>query len=171
MPELDISVASREERGVLENLIQLYTHDFSELWAGKPQGELENDGRFAPYRPLDLYWSEEGRIPLLIRKEGRLAGFALLNTTGHTGAPVDRNMAEFFIVRKHRRGGVGTAAVHAIFDRYPGMWEVAVVRSNVNALAFWQRAIAAHPGLRDLEKKDVRSEIWDGPVFRFRIEG
>jgi predicted acetyltransferase len=170
MSGVDITVARADQRDVLANLIQFYTHDFTEIWAGLPRGELEEDGRFAPYPPLDSYWHETGRIPLLIRKDGKLAGFALLNELGHGGSPVEHNMAEFFVVRKHRRGGIGTAAVHAIFDRYSGRWEVAVVRANVGALAFWGRAIASYPGVRALEKLDLQTEAWDGPVFCFRIE-
>jgi predicted acetyltransferase len=171
MSNIRISVASQEERGVLANLFQLYTHDFSEVWAGLPRGELEDDGRFAPYPLLDSYWWEKGRVPLLVRKDGKLAGFALLNGVGQSGLPVAHNMAEFFVVRKHRRSGVGSAALNAIFDRYKGVWEVAVVRANTNAFAFWERAIARHPRLRDLELLDLRTEKWNGPVFRFRIDG
>ena len=168
---VDLSVATPDQRGVLENLFQLYVHDFTENWRGMSRGELGDDGLFAPYAPLPLYWTEAGRIPLLIRVDGHLAGFALLNANGHLGLPVDRNMAEFFIVRKHRRGGVGSAAVHAIFDRYPGIWEAAVVRTNTGALAFWERAIASHPKMRDLDRHDVNSDAWNGPLFRFRIAG
>ena len=83
------------------------------------RGELKDDGTFIDY-PLDDYWNEPGRIPLLIRREGYIAGFALLNTVTHSGHPADRNMAEFFIVRKHRRNGVGLAVAREIFSRYPG---------------------------------------------------
>ncbi|MBI1775892.1 MAG: GNAT family N-acetyltransferase [Proteobacteria bacterium] len=168
MADVDLRVASAEERGALENLIQLYTHDFSEQWSGTPKGELDEDGRFSPY-VLDPYWQDKDHIPLLLRVEGRLAGFALLNRTSHLGDPVDRNMAEFFVARKHRRAGLGKAAVGALFSRYPGLWEIAVARRNVGALAFWRRTILQHPQIRDPEETDVRSTAWNGPVLRFRV--
>jgi len=167
-PAVEVTPAAPHERAALENMFQLYVHDFSEQWADRPDGELDETGRFAPY-DFDPYWREAGRIPLVLRVAGRLAGFALLDTDSHAGREVDRNMAEFFIARKYRRGGVGTAAVHAIFDRYPGRWEAAVARRNVGALAFWRRAVAAHPQVAWLEEADVQSAAWNGPVLVFTI--
>jgi predicted acetyltransferase len=168
MSDLTVAVAAPQERTALENLLQLYTHDFSEHWSNRPEGELGEDGRFPDY-PLDAYWREETHVPLLLRWKGRLVGFALLDGSSHTGRPVDRNMAEFFIARKHRRGGVGTAAAQTIFSRYPGLWEVAVVRRNAAALSFWRRAVAGHPRTEDLEESDIMTPAWNGPVLRFRI--
>jgi predicted acetyltransferase len=156
------------EKHVLASLMQLYIHDFSEFWAGTAQGELGDDGRFADY-PLDAYWREASRVPLLLRIEGHLIGFALLNAVGHGVGPLDRNMAEFFIVRKHRRGGVGTAAARQVFACFPGQWEVAVARKNVGALAFWRRAISGCDQAADIVEMDLQSAAWNGPLFRFRI--
>jgi predicted acetyltransferase len=168
MSEVEVRVAQPEERGALANLTQLYIHDFSELWAGTLDGEVRDDGRFADY-PLDAYWREPGRIPLLFRQNDRLIGFALLNAVGHGDWPAPRNMAEFFIVRKHRRGGAGTAAARQVFALFPGAWEVAVARKNVGALAFWRQAIGGHPQVRDVEELDLTTAAWNGPIFRFDV--
>lgn len=168
MPEVDIAIARPEERPILANMMQFYVHDFSEHWAGLPTGELEPDGRFFDY-PLDPYWREPGHIPLLFRIAGHLAGFALINDHSHSDRPLERNMAEFFVVRKHRRGGVGTAAVHGVFSLYPGLWEAAVARRNVSALAFWRAAVRSHPQARDIEEDDFATDHWNGPILRFRI--
>ena len=170
-PSVTLEVAHPDQRATLDNLVQLYTHDFSELWAGLPRGEVDESGRFPPYPHLDLYWREEGRVPLLIRAGGALAGFALLNRHGHVAPTVERNMAEFFVLRKHRRAGIGTAAMHAILDRYPGLWETAIVRANSAALGFWRKAISTHPRVRDLEEHDLNSSAWDGPVLCYRVIG
>jgi predicted acetyltransferase len=167
MPDIKVELALPEERAALASLMQLYIHDFSEFWAGTPQGELQDDGLFWNY-PLEGYWGEPGRLPLLIRRDGHLAGFALINAVTHSGRDADRNMAEFFIVRKHRRNGVGRAAAQEIFSRHAGLWEVAIVRRNVQARAFWRGAIGSHPAARDVEEFDLASEAWNGPVIRFR---
>jgi predicted acetyltransferase len=166
-PQIDISVADASQQAVIANLFQLYTHDFSEFWFDRPIGELEPDGRFGPY-PLDPWWSEPDHVPLLVRVSGHLAGFALLNATSHSGRPVDRNMAEFFIVRKHRRGGLGSVVARTLFSRYPGVWEAAVVRRNVAALSFWRRAISGHAWAEAIEETDVDGPDWNGPILRFR---
>ncbi|PKQ05994.1 MAG: acetyltransferase [Alphaproteobacteria bacterium HGW-Alphaproteobacteria-12] len=170
MTDIDITLARPEEKPVIANLMQLYTHDFSEHWSGTPEGELGDDGRFADYPYLDSYWGEPARVPLLFRAHGHPVGFALLNDHAHSGIAADRNMAEFFIVRKYRRGGMGTAAAHAVFSRYPGTWEAAIARRNVAALAFWRKAVASHPDVRDIEESDMSTKEWDGYVIRFRIE-
>ncbi|WP_309604655.1 GNAT family N-acetyltransferase [Phenylobacterium sp.] len=169
MTELEITVATGAERGVLEALFQLSIHDFSEHWADEARGEIDEDGRFEPY-DLDPYWRDAGAIPLLLRRKGRLAGFALVNATGHSGQPTERNMAEFFVARKHRRSGFAQAAALEIFSRYPGQWEAAVARRNVVALAFWRRTVAAHPQARDIEELALKPPAWDGAVLRFRID-
>jgi predicted acetyltransferase len=151
---------------VLENLFQFYTHDFSEFWQGLPTGELGPDGRFSDY-PLDAYWTDPGHVPLILRVGGALAGFALLNVATHSGRPADRNMAEFFVVRKHRRGGVGLMAAREIFARFPGRWEVAVARRNVGALAFWRKAIEGFDRAQDIEEHDSANAAWNGPIIRF----
>jgi predicted acetyltransferase len=165
---LQVKIASPQARPAIDNMMQLYAHDFSELWIGSERGELGENGRFIDY-PFDAYWREPGHVPLLLRKAGRLVGFALVNAKAHSGQPVDRNMAEFFIVRKHRRGGLGTQAAHAVFDLYPGQWESAVARRNLAALAFWRRAIASYPQVSDIEETDLQTDHWNGPVIRFRI--
>lgn len=170
MSDVDIAVARADERELIANLFQLYTHDFSEFWAGRPDGELQDDGRFADYPYLADYWVEPDRIPLIFRIADRPVGFALVNSHSHSGLPLDRNVAEFFVVRKHRRGGTGAAAARAVFSRYPGVWEAAVVRKNTGALAFWRKAIAGHPTVSDIEERDYQTANWAGPILRFRID-
>jgi predicted acetyltransferase len=166
---LAIVPARPEQRGLLENLFQLYVHDFSEFWAGREDGELDETGRFGPYGPLDSYWRDADRIALILRWQGRPAGFALINRFTHLPGAVDRAMAEFFVVRKHRRTGLGARAARTLFSRYPGLWEVAVARRNTGAAAFWRAAISGHPDSREIETHDLETAAWNGPVFRFRI--
>jgi predicted acetyltransferase len=78
-------------------------------------------------------------------------------------------MREFFIARRHRRSGVGTAAAQAIISRWPGQWEAAVMRANAAALPFWRSVAATHPCAEDIAEIDSRPPGWDGPILRFRI--
>ena len=155
-------------RPVIENLMQLYIHDFSDFLVHGNRRMLGEDGRFTDY-PLDPYWREAGRFALLIRSEGQLAGFALVNDHGHTDAPTDFNMGEFFVTRGHRRSGAGTAAARAIFARHPGRWEVAVARRNTPALPFWRRAIEGFERALAIEETDQNDARWNGTLFRFRV--
>ena len=152
--------ASVADEPVLQNLMQLYVHDFSEHWADTEKGDLAPDGRFEAY-PLDDYWTRPRWSAAFVRCDGFLAGFALVNDHTHSGQPVDANMGEFFVVRKYRGRGVGRAAAAQVFARQPGQWEVAVARKNVAALRFWRRA-APHAA-----ELDLSSAEWNGPILRF----
>jgi predicted acetyltransferase len=165
---VEVIEAGLELRPAVENLMQLYIHDFSDFLVHGNRRMLGEDGRFADY-PLDPYWRDPGRSALLIRSAGLLAGFALVNDQGHTEAATDFNMGEFFITRGHRRGGAGTAAAQAIFARHPGRWEVAVARRNTPALAFWRRAIEGFDRACEIEETDQDDAKWNGTLFRFRV--
>ena len=71
-----VVAALPEDRVALANMMQLYSHDFSELWTGGPRGELGADGLFTAY-PLDAWWREPDHIPLLVKVGGFLAGFLI----------------------------------------------------------------------------------------------
>ena len=166
---MEIVAAGADAQPAIEHLLQLYIHDMSDYFAGTPRCEIEDDGRFRSDIDMGKWWQDLDHIALLVRVDGRLAGFALLNATAHSGAPVDHNVAEFFILRKHRRAGVGTAAAHAMFSRYPGRWEAAVMRASAGALAFWAGCIASHPDVSAINSTDCNDQRWNGTLFGFTI--
>ncbi len=106
----------------------------------------------------------------MLRVGGKLAGFALVvgrsRLSGRAGV---FDMAEFFVLRKYRRKGVGLAAACAAFDRFKGPWEVQQRAENVGATAFWRRAIAHHT---DGHYQEVpwNDAAWVGHVQTFSTE-
>ncbi len=162
-----ITRVNREAEPVIQNLVQLYTYDFTEFWAGTHRGDLLPDGKFDGY-PLERYWGEPNWLAMLIWCDGILAGFALVNDIGHSGEPVDHNMAEFFVLRKYRGLGVARAAAEFVFSDYPGLWEVAVARKNLRAYAFWSGVINGSGKATDIYEPEENIEHWNGPIIRFR---
>ena len=134
-PQVEVTAAAAAEEAAIANLLELYAHDFSEFLAL----EVGPDGRFG-YPPLSSYWLEAGRHPFLVRVEGRLAGFILVKREAAAW-----DMAEFFVLRRYRKRGVGVRAAHLIWSRFPGVWEVRVLEANP-AVKFWERAIARFVG-------------------------
>ncbi len=135
-----LDAATSKDAVLLANLLELYIHDLSDVF---PHVELGEDGRFG-YRSLPLYWSEpERRFAFLIRDDETVAGFALA-TRGSPAVddPGVLDVAEFFVLRRYRRSGVGRQAAFALWKQLPGRWIVRVAESNQRALAFWRPVIA-----------------------------
>lgn len=159
--------ASERDENVLENLLQLYVHDFSEFLGLIPSEE----GRFS-YPGLSRYWIDEGRSAYLIRSEGNLAGFALVSQGSRiSGDSSVIDLAEFFVVRGLRRRNVGRTAAHKLFSSTRGTWEIRVGECNAAALHFWRKII------EQFTSGQFTSEAWtrnDGSrwmVFRFASQG
>lgn len=129
---VDVSPAAEAEKPVVRRLLELNSHDFSEL-DGR---DLDPHGEYG-YRYFDHYWIERDRHPFIVRVDGAIAGCVLVRA----GSP--HRFGEFFIVRKHRRSGVGTTVARDIFLRFPGEWIVEEAAGNDGAVAFWRRAIPA----------------------------
>ena len=139
-----LEAAALRDAPLLANLLELYIHDLSEVF---PAIELGADGRFG-YDKLPLYWSEpERRFPFLIRYRSRIAGFVLV-TRGSPASddPDVFDIAEFFVIRRHRRAGVARRAAFLVWDRFPGRWMVRVSEGNAGAVPFWTRAVAEYTG-------------------------
>ena len=135
--DIDVVVepAGVESRAVVRRLMELYLYDFTEFLPH----DVDERGEFG-YPYLDHYWApEEGetRIPFLLRANGKLAGFAFVRRKGDG----PWMMAEFFVLRKYRRRGVGAVAARTLFARFPGEWKVSQVKENSPAQAFWRRLI------------------------------
>jgi len=154
--DVQITPASSKEHDVLTALLQLYVYDFSEM-LGLDVGD---DGRYQTP-------SVEGRDAFLVRVAGKIAGFALIaNRSRLTGDDGVHDVAEFFVLQRYRRSGVGESAVRQLFDRYPGRWEVRQKTENARAIAFWRRVIDRYTSGR-FEEETVDDERWRGPVQRF----
>jgi predicted acetyltransferase len=167
MPKVELEAISVDRRPALEAMFQLYIHDFSEFWIGLDRGKLLESGQFESDPRLDRCWTEPDRSAWFIRVDGLLAGFALLNRHNPSGLPTDYAVAEFFVVRKHRRAGVGFEAARQLIEARPGQWEIAVVRANVGALGFWRRVAAdASP---EVDEQNLDDDRWNGAILRFQV--
>ena len=135
--DLQLIRASQEYRNVIKNLMQFYIYDFSEF----VRHDVEEDGLFAAYPFLDEYWKDvDHKFPYIIKKQEKYVGFVLVRFIESQ----KRNyfsIAEFFIMRKYRKEGIGKAVAEQIFDLHRGQWEVYQKESNKPAQLFWNRII------------------------------
>lgn len=164
-PRPQLIEARPEDQQTLANLLELYIHDFSEFHAVS----IGLDGRFG-YPKLPLYWSEPGRHAFLIKVDGNIAGFVLVERGSQvSGSASSWEIAEFFVLRGYRRRGIGSEIAQAVWRRFPGSWEIRVMRSNGAAFQFWERAINDFTGEAQRSSRvGQNGKLWD--VFSFIAE-
>lgn len=135
--EIEIIPVTREHETTFRNLYQFYLYDFSEM-IGFP---VNPDGLY-PDEDSDTLW-DPGVNGFLLRIEGELAGLAMVDDwrkNPNASEPIIY-LAEFFVLRKFRKRGVGEAFATALFDRFRGRWRVSQVLENSYAHRFWRRVI------------------------------
>lgn len=158
---IEIHPALLGDKPVLRNLLELCSHDYSEY----DNADVDEHGLFG-YDYLDPYWTEKGRHPFFIRVAGRLAGFVLVRDVRQGGRRVTHTIAEFFVMRKYRRRGVGRQVAWMIFDSFPGRWSVSQEQGNLPAQNFWRQVIAEYThGM--YEEEHLMTEEWHGPCQTF----
>ncbi|HKU38185.1 MAG TPA: GNAT family N-acetyltransferase [Polyangiales bacterium] len=165
LPEpITLQRATESDGALLANLLELYIHDLSEAFAI----EVGPDGRFG-YDRLAAYWAEpERRFAYIIRNGPAIAGFALACVgSPASDDPTVLDVAEFFVLRRHRRLGVGQRAAHLLWDSLPGSWIVRVSTGNPRGLAFWPAAIQLYTQ-GDWNEKSLPGNRHPWKVFSLR---
>jgi len=158
--------AAPSDAALLANLLELYIHDLSEVFPVR----LGPDGRYG-YPHLGRYWSEpEHRFPFLIRSDGAIAGFALVSYGASGTDPVEWDVAEFFVLRRYRRAGVGRRAALLLWNRFPGPWTVRVAEGNRGGLEFWGRVVTEFTG-GEFVRSRRPGETTSWQVFSFASPG
>jgi predicted acetyltransferase len=129
--------ASPECKNAINNLMQFYMYDFSEFI----HLDVEADGSFAAYANLEDYWEDEfHKFPYIIKQDEKLIGFVLVRCI-ESAVRNYFSIAEFFIMKKYRREGIGKAVAIQLFNLHTGQWEVYQKETNKPAQVFWKNVI------------------------------
>ena len=168
--KVELKTVTLEEKEILKNLLEKYDYEFSKY----DQRDVNPLGLYG-YQYLDHYWTDKNRWAFFITVNEKLAGFIMINdypeVTGE--GEIDYSMAEFFVMYKYRRGGVGRWAVSEIFKRFPGKWQLKRHPKNQASVKFWDRMIKeATGGDYQLFKAHREAQYDDGTfadVFFFEI--
>ena len=121
---------------IVRNMAPLYVHDtflfsvYNELLPNEHGvlaiGDTRDLLKSLPHG-YDAWWKRPGVLfPLLIRVDGRPAGFCVVESPRHDPDGADHYLSAFFLFRPYRRGDVGKLALRQVFDRFSGQWEIAV---------------------------------------------
>ena len=155
----EFRIASAAERPVLFRMLELYQHDRSDVW----DQDIDEHGEYG--YSLDRYWSDSDHRPYVILVESKFAGLALVN--GEVKVPGGRYWLEqYFIIKKYRRRGLGSAAATRLFNSLPGQWQVGQMPLNLPAQAFLRVTINGYTN-GNYRESEIKSGSWRGVLQEF----
>ena len=134
--QLELVPVRAEEKEILRNLMEKYDYEFSQY----DDRDVNMLGLYG-YDYFDCYWTEDTRHPFFIKADGKLAGFVMVGNFMEFFPEAKHSMAEFFVLYKYRRCGVGTFAATEVFRRFPGLWELRCHPKNTTSVFFWDKVI------------------------------
>ena len=142
MMEVRIERVKEDSRQILERLLQLHLYE-----RGMEPGP---DGLVNWGEPLDPFFSDPHFLALFVASGQDTIGFtlakldyALLDPV--TGDKIRVNfIEEYYLLRPHRRKGIGTKAIDLILTAHPGVWFV-TTWPDQPAVQFWRHlAVGRH---------------------------
>lgn len=149
-----LRIVQNQEKDSLNNIMQYYFYDFSEFLPI----DVEQNGSFKDYTELDYYFNKrDSHVPYFIEVEGKLAGFVLVKRE----ADETYSIAEFFIMKRYRKNGLGKSVALQVFDLYKGSWYVMQIKPNLPAQAFWRNVV------QEYTNGQYKEEIEEKKIFQY----
>ena len=139
LKNITIYPATIKDYATIQNMARFYVYDMSEYCGHMEGWEIPEDGL---YECLDFksYFKDKNAYPFLIKKNKELVGFVIINNKG-SDETTQFNMAQFFILRKFKKMGIGSHIAKICFNKFQGIWEVMVLPENIGAYKFWCKVI------------------------------
>lgn len=158
-PTVEVRHATLVDQLPIRRMLELYQHDLSDIW----DQDLDVHGEYG--YPLERYWQAPVHQAFLFLCNGRYAGFALVDDDVRLR---DDHlwMAQFFVLKKYRRRGVGRHAAMQVFDTQRGRWEVGQMAGNHRAREFWRSVIGDYTHGQFVEH-ELHDKRWDGWLHCF----
>lgn len=158
---VELKQVTFDEKEILRNLLEKYDYEFSQ-WDKR---DVNNLGLYG-YQYLDHYWTEDKRWAYFILVDKKLAGFAMItNLPDVDDRETDFQMAEFFILHKYRRMGVGKQAFYKVLELHKGKWHLKRHPANISSVHFWDKVINEYTnGNFELVNSYPRTEYDDGTL-------
>lgn len=158
--EIKIVPVKIEEKEILKNLLEKYDYEFSQY----DNRDVNILGLYG-YDYLDYYWTEEKRWSFFIKVDGNLAGFVMVNDHAEVELNTDYTLAEFFVMYKYRKLGIGKYVATKIFDMFHGKWQLKRHPKNIASVYFWNSVISEYTnGKYELLQSYENTEYDDGTL-------
>ena len=148
--DIQLQAVSKEEEGVLHNLMQFYIYEFTKYMSSI---KIKENGCFGRFN-LDNYWTDPNHHAYFVKVDGLLAGFVLMQSEFKEEP---NSIEEFFIMRGYEGKGIGSHVAEEIFAMFPGRWYVKQSEKNERARAFWRKIISKCTKGNFMERFDERN--------------
>jgi predicted acetyltransferase len=151
-----IDKVNSDRKEVLKNLMTLYLHDLSEFIQNI---SLNSDNGLFEFDVFDLFFEKEGLTPFFINLDGKPVGFILLQSGSYSNQEyADYVLNSFFILKNHRRKGIGRIACNKFFEMYPGRYAISQAQANIPAVKFWRNVYESNR-FNAYEKEEIEEGI------------
>ncbi|MBE6158388.1 MAG: GNAT family N-acetyltransferase [Firmicutes bacterium] len=130
---ITINRVNKEEKYLLDNLLQLYLHDISLYF---PMDFDSKEGKYI-YDDLSKYFDGSNNYAYLLKDDENIIGFSLVDTTEDNTMVIQ----EMFILNNYKSKGYGKEIATKIFDMHKGNWVVKALPCSPKAENFWKRTI------------------------------
>ena len=167
---LELVPATIEDYPTIQNMGRFYVYDMTEYMGGDADWNIPENGLFECI-DFKKYWDQPDTSPFIVRKNKEIAGFVIVDKKG-SDQQVDFNMAQFFILRKFQKKGIGRAVAEHCFNRFVGVWEVMVMPKNEGAYQFWKKVIMTytHNHFQEYVRHVKHLENAEKKIFRFNSQ-
>lgn len=129
----------QEERRKLWNIFQKFLYEMTNYY----DDVMDEEGNYH-YGCFDSYFEEPDRHAFFLLEGETLVGFAMVNRHSYLGQTPDHVLAEFTIFPMYRGRGLAAQGAKALFEKFPGSWEVKFNEKNTAAKALWQKVTAPY---------------------------
>ncbi|MDR6551794.1 GNAT family N-acetyltransferase [Paenibacillus qinlingensis] len=149
---LIIEKVDATRREILKNIMTLFLHDMSEF---NEELDLNPENGLFELDVLDWFFDKEGLTPFFIVSDGNPIGFILLQSGPYSNQEfADYVLNSFFILKKHRRKGIGKLACYKFFEMYPGRYAISQAKNNTQAIKFWKSVYESN-SINVYEKEEI----------------
>ncbi len=113
------------------HIFEVFEQDYEAEFSALTKKEPDAEGRFA----IEADWREPNAGFYFFIKE-KPVGFVIKGICDGRS-----DIAEFYLLPCYRRKGLGRQFAFAIFDLFPGSWQVRQITTAKEAIAFWRTVI------------------------------
>jgi predicted acetyltransferase len=158
-PSLAVARAANSEHQLLQQMLELYQYDLSDIW----DQDLDVRGEFG--YSLERFWQDPNCVAYIFWIKEHPAGFALVDQEVKIPGG-EFWMDQFFVMKKYRQRGVGGAAASIVFNTHVGHWQVGQMTDNLVAQSFWRNTIRNYT-VNQYHETQITSGWWQGIVQSF----